>query len=157
MAFAEGNRFWEARSSHGPKPKFNSKEDLWEACREYFAWVEDNPLYETKAFHFQGQVITDEIPKMRAMTIAGMCTFLDIDLTTWAAWRKTEHDSSLVIARAEMIIKDQKFTGAAADLLNANIISRDLGLADKTDHSSTDGSMSPAKGFNDFYNDNEKE
>nr|WP_261640834.1 DNA-packaging protein [Erwinia mallotivora] len=33
--------------------------------------------------------------------------------------------------RAEQIIYNQKFTGAAADLLNANIIARELGLADK--------------------------
>jgi hypothetical protein len=29
------------------------------------------------------------------------------------------------------VILDQKFTGAAADLLNPNIIARDLGLTDK--------------------------
>ena len=39
---------------------------------------------------------------------------------------------------------NQKFMGAAADLLNANIISRDLGLADKKDHTSSDGSMTPS-------------
>ena len=31
----------------------------------------------------------------------------------------------------KQIIKTQKFEGAAAELLNANIIARDLGLADK--------------------------
>ena len=41
------------------------------------------------------------------------------------------------------MIYEQKFTGAAAGLLNPNIIARDLGLADKTDHASSDGSMSP--------------
>ena len=33
--------------------------------------------------------------------------------------------------RAESVIRSQKFAGAAADLLNANIIARDLGLAEK--------------------------
>lgn len=36
-----------------------------------------------------------------------------------------------VITQAEAVIYEQKFTGAAADLLNPNIIARDLGLADK--------------------------
>jgi hypothetical protein len=41
------------------------------------------------------------------------------------------------------VIYEQKFTGAAADLLNPNIIARDLGLADKQDHQSSDGTMTP--------------
>lgn len=70
---------------------------------------------------------------MRAMTIGGLCIFLDINRGTWNAWRAQEDDYSEVIARAEEIIYDQKFSGAAADLLNPNIIARDLGLRDKTD------------------------
>ena len=36
-----------------------------------------------------------------------------------------------VITRIRETAYNQKFTGAAADLLNANIIARDLGLSDK--------------------------
>ena len=41
----------------------------------------------------------------------------------------------------EEIIYNQKFTGAAADLLNPNIIARELGLADKqqNEHTGVDG------------------
>lgn len=46
MAAPKGNRFWEARSSHGRNPKFESPEALWAACCEYFEWVEANPLPE---------------------------------------------------------------------------------------------------------------
>ena len=35
----------------------------------------------------------------------------------------------------------QKFTGASANMLNANIIARDLGLTDKKDLTSSDGTM----------------
>lgn len=144
MAAPKGNRFWEARSSHGRNPKFESPEALWSACNEYFAWVEENPLYEVKAFAFQGVVTQESIPKMRAMTISGLCLFLDIAESTWTAYRGKE-DFSWVTSRAEKFIYEQKFSGAAADLLNANIIARDLGLKDNSevDHKSTDGSMSP--------------
>ena len=144
MAAPKGNRFWEARSSHGRNPKFESPEALWSACNEYFAWVEENPLYEVKAFAFQGVVAQESIPKMRAMTISGLCLFLDIAESTWTAYRGKE-DFSWVTSRAEKFIYEQKFSGAAADLLNANIIARDLGLKDNSevDHKSTDGSMSP--------------
>lgn len=136
MPAPKGNRFWEARSSHGRKPIFENPDDLWDACQQYFAWVEDNPLYEAKAFAFQGVVTVSELPKMRAMTIEGLCIFLDIAVTTWGNYRERE-DFLSVTTRAEEIIRQQKFTGAAADLLNANIIARDLGLADKVENKGT--------------------
>lgn len=142
MAPPIGNQFWKARSKHGRNRLFASAELLWEACCEYFQWVEDNPLLEMKPFAYQGVVIQEPVAKMRAMTINGLCLFLDIDETTWRAWREVD-DFSTVVSKAEKIIYEQKFTGAAADLLNPNIIARDLGLADKKDLGSSDGSMTP--------------
>lgn len=138
MAAPIGNRFWEARSSHGRKPLFETPEILWDACVEYFGWVEENPLYEAQAFAYQGKVTLQELPKMRAMTIAGLCIFLDIDATTWAEYRNREGFTPIT-TRVDEIIRTQKFQGAAADLLNPNIIARDLGLADKSEHTGADG------------------
>lgn len=130
MAAPKGNRFWEARSSHGRNPKFESGDQLWSACCEYFQWVEDNPLWEMKPFAYQGEVTQEAVAKMRAMTLTGLCLFLDISDDTWRNYRGNE-DLLGVVSRAEKVIYDQKFSGAAADLLNANIIARDLGLAEK--------------------------
>jgi hypothetical protein len=124
------NKFWKSRSSHGRKPIFQTPEDLWTACLQYFDWVDDNPLWESKGFAFQGVVTMAEFPKMRAMTITGLCIFLDIGRRTWDDYRARE-DFVPVTTQAEEIIRTQKFQGAAADLLNANIIARDLGLADR--------------------------
>ena len=132
MAAPIGNQFWKARTKHGRDKLFASADALWESCCEYFQWVEDNPLWEMKVTQYQGEVVNMPVPKMRAMTIGGLCIFLDIDETTWRAWREQE-DFSTVIQKAERTIYNQKLTGAAADLLNANIIARDLGLADKKD------------------------
>lgn len=130
MSAPVGNSFWEARSSHGRKPMFAGPDELWEACCEYFAWVDANPLYEAKAFAFQGTVTVESLPKMRAMTILGLCIFLDISVRTWGDYRERE-DFMPVTTRVDEIIRTQKFQGAAADLLNPNIIARDLGLSDK--------------------------
>jgi len=130
MAAPKGNRFWEARTSHGREKLFSSPESLWDACCEYFQWVEDNPLLEAKSYQFQGQPFQDTVKKMRAMTISGLVTFLDIDRSTWTAW-KTDKDLSAIVSRVEDVIYEQKFSGAAADLLNANIIAREIGLVDK--------------------------
>ena len=138
MSAPKGNRFWEARSTHGRKPIFESPEKLWNACCQYFQWVEDNPLWETKSYMYQGAPVQDQIPKMRAMTISGMCMFLDIGEQTWADYRVKEGFSG-VTREAEQVIYNQKFAGAAADFLNANIIARDLGLSDKKELTGKDG------------------
>jgi len=130
MAAPKGNRFWEARAKHGRDLIFNSPDILWEACCEYFLWVDDNPLHETKAFAFQGVVTQEDIPKMRAMTLDGLCLFLDISVETWRLYVERE-DFIDVTRKASNVIRSQKFAGAAAELLNANIIARDLGLTDK--------------------------
>lgn len=132
MAAPKGNKFWMARTKHGRDKLFASPDALWEACCEYFEWVEENPLWEAKAFAYQGDIKQENLPKMRAMTISGLCLFLDIDRSTWTAW-KTDKDFSAIISRAEEVIYSQKFAGAAAELLNPNIIARDLGLTDKQD------------------------
>ncbi len=132
MAAPIGNKFWEARSSHGRAPIFGSPEELWTACLEYFEWVEANPLYEAQAFAYQGNVKIQEMPKMRAMTLASLCIFLDIAKRTWDDYRARE-DFVPVTTRVDEIIRTQKFQGAAADLLNPNIIARDLGLSEKSE------------------------
>ena len=138
MAAPKGNKFWEARSSHGRKPIFESPEDLWKACTEYFEWVEGNPLWEHKVTQYQGDPVEMAVPKMRAMTLSGLCIFLDIAVDTWELYRKRE-DFIGVTKQVEEIIRSQKFAGAAADLLNPNIIARDLGLSDKQEHTGADG------------------
>jgi hypothetical protein len=137
--FVAGNRFWEARSSAGPKPRFKNAESLWASCIEYFEWVESNPLYEAKAFAYQGEVTMANLPKMRPMTIGGLCNFLDIEEQTWRLWRAERPDLFAVITRAEAVIRQQKFEGAAAEFFNANIIARDLGLSDKSEITGKDG------------------
>lgn len=140
MTFQKGNQFWKARSSHGRKPKFESPEVLLKACQEYFEWVEDNPLWEHKVFHNAGIITKTSVPKMRAMTIGALCLFLDIDQSTWFDYAK-KPGFSKVTREVEEAIRAQKFAGAAAEMLNPNIIARDLGLKDKQsfEHSGPDG------------------
>ncbi len=76
-----------------------------------------------------------ELPKMRAMTIAGLCNFLHIGTSTWSDYC-VKPDFSEVTTRVESIIWQYKFEGIAADLLNPNFIARELGLAGKRRDSS---------------------
>ena len=128
--FKPGNQFWKFRTTHGSKKIFSDPDVLWEECQKYFQWCLDHPLMAAEVVKFQGIATLTDVPKMRAMTLAGLCFYLKISDDTWGNYRK---DSDLVgvIREAEQIIYNQKFAGAAADLLNANIIARDLGLVDK--------------------------
>ena len=136
--FKVGNNAWKSRSSHGRRPKFESPEVLESACEEYFQWVNDNPLMTVELVKFQGVGIQHQVPKMRAMTIGGLCVFLDITKPTWDSCRK-KADFLSVTTRVEQIIYNQKFEGAAGDLLNPNIIARELGLRDTSKHVTDDG------------------
>lgn len=139
--FAPGNRFWEMSSSAGRTPKFETPESLWKACAEYFEWVCANPLIEAKLVSFQGVSTLEAVPKMRAMTINALCVFLNVRRATWGEWRSRREDLADVIERVEGVIFSQKLEGAAADLLNASIIARELGLADKQDHTTNGKDM----------------
>jgi hypothetical protein len=139
----KGNRFWEARTKHGRDPLFKKAQDLRAACTEYFEWVEEHPLHEEVLVTHMGDVWHDTKTKMRAMTLEALCLFIGVTAQTWREWRgrpavgdqpavEGRKDLSGVIEWAETVIRTQKFEGAAAGFLNANIISRDLGLADRT-------------------------
>lgn len=139
-AAAKGNQFWKQRAKHGRSKIFSSPNKLWTAATEYFQWSDDNPLQEQKAFSYQGNITKTEITKMRAYTISGLSIFLGVTRNYLSDMRdglkletKQGRDFSRIINLIEEVIFTQKFEGAAADLLNANIIARDLGLADKRD------------------------
>lgn len=132
MGAPEGNQFWKLRSKHGRDKLFATPELLWEAACEYFQWCDDNPLLEEKGFAFQGIVTKESFSKMRAYTLDALCLYLDCNAAYFRQFTDNENKGfSTIIERIEKTIYNQKFTGAAAELLNANIISRDLGLVDK--------------------------
>ena len=132
MAAPKGNRFWELRSSHGRTPIFHDADELWDAACEYFTWVEDHYFEDDQLFAYQGAVTRETVYKPRPMTLNGMCLFLDISDDTWVNYCDKK-DFLGVTARIKKVIYEQKFAGAAAGHFNANIIARDLGLADKAE------------------------
>lgn len=131
--------FWEAvedrrRSRKGRPPKFKTAAELAQACQEYFDWCEENPFWEAKAFSFQGESWIEKVPRMRVPTLTGLQAFIGVNDQTWREWRteKTVKHLSGIVSYIDQIIYDQKFTGAAAGVLNPTVIIRDLGLKDQS-------------------------
>lgn len=131
------------RDKHGRDYEY-TPEALWAEALKYFEWVEANPLIESKPFAFQGEITIAQVPKMRAMTLGGFCLFADITRDTFKNYLANK-DFFLVATRIEECIREQKFTGAAAELLNPNIIARDLGLMETIDHKNDGGKFNESK------------
>jgi hypothetical protein len=105
---------------------------MYAACVKYFEYVAENPLVENKVFQFQGEPVPASLEKPRAMTLSGMCIFMGCSRDAWEQYRKRE-DFAEVCELVDSIIYQQKFELAAADLLNVNLIARDLGLRDRVE------------------------
>lgn len=144
MAAPAQNQFWKLRSKHGRDKLFATPELLWEAACEYFQWCEDNPFYKSEAkvvsgYKTDGSVEIAELPYMRPFTIQGLCSYLDCNTMYLSQFENSligkddelSKGFSLVCTRIRETIYNQKFSGAASGFFNANIIARDLGLADK--------------------------
>lgn len=133
MAAPEGNKFWLMRTKHGRDKLFESPAVLLEACLDYFEQTSQRVWEKTE---YKGADIVEvKIPTSVPFTLSGLCIFLDIDDNTWFRYRKDEQYKDFwdVTTHVEKIIYTQKFEGAVVGAYNANIIARDLGLADKTE------------------------
>lgn len=120
---------------------FPEAQDLWAAACEYFEWVEENPLVTEKVFCSQGVIVRAEVAKPRAMTIQGLCLFLGISRDTFHKWSVGTDRDTLMPACAAIrdVIYAQKFEGAASDIFNPVVVSRDLGLRDVKELSGPNG------------------
>lgn len=149
------DQLWKVRRATTGRPrKVLTPEDLMALCCEYFSWCDEHPLRESKLVTYQGDSSVETVPKLRAYTLGGLCLYLGISHQTWMRYRLDGEEDSAetggetfrsVCSWADTAIREQKFTGAAADMLNPVIIARDLGLKDSVhnEHTSPDGTMTP--------------
>jgi hypothetical protein len=137
--FLPGNRFWHMRSTHGRPRLYDNAADLEADCAAYFDWVEQNPRYREEVSFFQGVPTHTNVALRRVSSIGGLCLHLGIDNDTWLNWRKERPDLKDVIARADLAIATDQLEGGMAGEYNGVIVSRVLGLADKSELSGPGG------------------
>lgn len=130
---------WEHRTQVKEDVLFKKPNVLLKECYEYFKWMDQNP------YKRQVNMVVDKTVKLtttdhpRPYTWQGLCLYLDIHESAFRWFKKNAHggytdEFKKVIDHIEKIIYNNKFSGAAVGLFNANIISRDLGLVDKVDN-----------------------
>lgn len=159
--FVIGNQIWRVRAKHGRDKIFSTPEILWEEAVRYFDWAEANPLYETKLMSVttgrHTAISHEKVPHIRAMTMRGLCLFLGVSESYFREFKSSRDpekhtDFMTIIGQIEYTVYLNKFEGAAAGMLNANIISRDLGLHDKLDVTSLGEKINPLPPQINVYN-----
>lgn len=130
-----GNQLYKLRKFNDSSPRIYYPHELLNKFIEYDEHMKENPLHEAVLHQKTGQII--EMPKMRAMTLKGFCLFAGIAQNTFYQYANDESYKPIIQVIADAVYI-QKFEGAAAGLLNATLISRDLGLTDVVRHDISD-------------------
>ena len=115
--------------------RFESPQALWEECCEYFDWLEENPIYDTIVY--QGEV-TSSKPIKRVATLRGLYAYLGIVENTFTNYINREEYRDVCLAVKDLIWID-KYESAAANVVNAALIMRDLGMAEKAEITGANG------------------
>ncbi|MGL5733948.1 MAG: terminase small subunit, partial [Beijerinckiaceae bacterium] len=111
---------------------FLQPKEFLAAAVEYFEWASEHPLEEEQLFHYKGGIVRGDASKLRAFTRQGLATYLGIPASRLETYRGRGGEWAEAVEMIEQVMYEQKFSGAAAGLLNASLIGRDLGLAEKT-------------------------
>jgi hypothetical protein len=145
----KGNHFWKHRSTHGRDTLFASPTLLWEAACEYFEWCVANPIVDPRSFGGKQKI-------QRPFTMQGLCLFLNCNTKYFNQFidRNEDEGFSNIIQDIRETVYQQKFENAAIGVYKENIISRDLGLADKTENKSD---VTISDGYEIGYGDDDPE
>jgi len=124
--------------SNGSHP-FTTAAELLAAATEYFQWCDDHPLLEEDVAVYQGDVTRFDKKKVRPYTLRGLAIYLNIGIGRLERYRTDVADFGAAMELIDQVIYTQKFEHAAVGLMNASLISRDLGLADKQELTGANG------------------
>lgn len=146
--------YWEWRKNVGRPKAIASPKKMWALACDYFRSIDERPLLKQEQRKSpikieKGTVIDEDlrdeikspvigIETMRPYTWAGFEAYLFergilANLDHYKCNLENRYQEFIEIIRAiDKVMYAQKFEGAAAGAFNANIIARDLGLADSS-------------------------
>lgn len=132
-----------ANNSIYPPVRFNlgrplklTPNQLLQKFREYVQWCVDNPIVitsTTSGVSSNGSGYSNETKdeKPRLVSIGGFLVFIGESRRWWGELDNSKRDFSVVKDLVREFCEDYQKEMASANVFNANIISRLLGLADK--------------------------
>lgn len=115
---------------------FSTVTDMYLAGRDYFQWAVDNPIEKEemiKGGPMAGETGTVKIA--RPFSITALRTYIGMSSRQWKKYREDPAFSEFeeVMDFFEDVCKTQKLEHAMVGLYNAGIVSKDLGMADKSE------------------------
>lgn len=134
--FTAEEQFW--RCPPTGSMKFPTPEDMQKAAMAAFQHYEDHPHREEVIFHNKGAVVRTFKAVMRPYTFRGVALRMGCTATTLNNYR-TVPGFREVLEWIDEVIYTQKFEGAAGNMMNANFLARDLGLAERSELSGPNG------------------
>lgn len=136
--------YWKWRANTGRPKNLKNPKQLMLAAIEYFEWCDANPVIKNemiKSGEHAGSIVAVPVP--RPYTWMGLEMWLYdksiiAKLDDYRANKKDNYSEfSDTLTHITNIIRDQQLTGGLADIFNSNLISRVLGLTEKSESTVT--------------------
>lgn len=102
-------------------------EQVFDMAVRYFEWAESNHIQASETASFQGDVFESKTHKPRIFTIGGFRLFCGYSENNIQRFRR-EPGYAEVMEFIDSVIREQKFQLAANNIINASLVSKDLGL-----------------------------
>lgn len=132
---------WQLQKTKRGRPRsLKSPRHLWELACDYFTWMDQTPIIINevmKGGDLQGKIIG--VPASRPYTWQGLENYIyrcgvQVTLTNYRLNRGEVYgEYTETVERIGSIMFSQKFEGAAVGIFKEGLISRELGLVDKTE------------------------
>jgi hypothetical protein len=133
MGATKGNQFWKlADPDKIGRPRiFDTPKDLWNCAVEYFTECDKNPIVVEETTTTAKGKFRKKTKHKVPYTWEGLYIFIEVcNLDHY----KKNKEFSGILTHIGNIIRNQKYTGAAVGIFNANLIARDIGLKEKTEN-----------------------
>jgi hypothetical protein len=116
--------------------KYDNPQDLYIAGLEYFKWATETPIEKKeliKGGAMAGMQGSIDVP--RPWSVTAMRRFIGLGVKSYNQYKSGDGYEAFhpVIEFFEDCIHTQKFENAVVGIYNANLVSRDLGLTDKSE------------------------
>lgn len=146
--FEKGNTLWDLRIRKGQERMFTDPQALLIEFEKYVNWANDNPIIVSEKSTSQGFAGLTEVPYRRPITIGAFCIVIGCNEDYLRNFRNDVKKKIApeafgpVIDEIYLYVDEQLFEGATVNQFNANIISRKLGLIDRSDVTTKGDSVS---------------
>lgn len=152
--FLPGNTVWQRRlDSNGQKRMFTDPKALLDEFEKYVCWALANPIPSAKLASEEGLPMVINVPLRRPITISGFCVIIGCNEDYLRNFRNDVRKNPKlgafgpVIESIYQFVEDNLMEGATVNQFNANIISRKLGLIDRTDVTTNNKELMTAPTF----------